>query len=202
MALTRKLLKSMGLSDEQVETVIEAHTDTVDGLKNELSGLKDKAKELETVRNELDSLKSADNFKDKYDKEHSEFEKYKADIAAEKAHAEKARAFREALEKAKINKTHIDMICDTRTAEKLIEEIEIKDGKNANADKLADSIIKNWGGYVEKDGTQNANVEKPPQNTGGNLITKEKIMQIKDGSERRRAIAENLELFSNSAATD
>ena len=33
MALTRKLLKGMGLTDEQVDTIIEAHTDTVDGLK-------------------------------------------------------------------------------------------------------------------------------------------------------------------------
>lgn len=192
----------MGLSDEQVETVIEAHTDTVDGLKNELDGLKDKAKELEAVKNELDSLKNADNFKDKYDKEHSDFEKYKAEIEAEKAHNEKARAFREALEKANINKAHIDMICDTKTAEKLINEIEIKDGKNVNGGSLTDSIVKNWGNYVEKSENHNANVEKPPSNTGGNLITKEKIMQIKDGSERRRAIAENLELFSNSAATD
>lgn len=33
MALTRKLLKGMGLTEEQMDTIIEAHTDTVDGLK-------------------------------------------------------------------------------------------------------------------------------------------------------------------------
>ena len=27
MALTRKLMKGMGLTDEQVDTIIEAHTD-------------------------------------------------------------------------------------------------------------------------------------------------------------------------------
>ena len=37
MALTRKLLKGMGLTDEQVDTIIEAHTDTVDGLKADVS---------------------------------------------------------------------------------------------------------------------------------------------------------------------
>lgn len=36
MALTRKLLKGMGLTDEQVDTIIEAHTDTVDGLKADI----------------------------------------------------------------------------------------------------------------------------------------------------------------------
>ena len=32
MSITRKLLKGMGLTDEQVDTIIEAHTETVDGL--------------------------------------------------------------------------------------------------------------------------------------------------------------------------
>ena len=40
MALTRKLLKGMGLTDEQVDTIIEAHTDTVDGLKAEVAKYK------------------------------------------------------------------------------------------------------------------------------------------------------------------
>ena len=40
MALTRKLLKGMGLTDEQVDTIIEAHTDTVDGLKADVSKYK------------------------------------------------------------------------------------------------------------------------------------------------------------------
>ena len=34
MALTRKSLKAMGLADEQVDSIIEMHTETVDGLKD------------------------------------------------------------------------------------------------------------------------------------------------------------------------
>ncbi len=33
MSITRKLLKGMGLTEEQVETIIEMHTETVNGLK-------------------------------------------------------------------------------------------------------------------------------------------------------------------------
>ena len=40
MALTRKLLKGMGLTEEQMDTIIEAHTDTVDGLKSDLARYK------------------------------------------------------------------------------------------------------------------------------------------------------------------
>lgn len=31
MALTRKMLKAMGIGEEQIEEIIEAHTETVDG---------------------------------------------------------------------------------------------------------------------------------------------------------------------------
>ena len=59
MSLTRKLLKGMGLTDEQVDTIIEAHTDTVDGLKADISKYKGDAEKLPTVQKELDDLKAA-----------------------------------------------------------------------------------------------------------------------------------------------
>ena len=33
MALTRKMLRSMGLAEEQVEAIIDAHVEAVDALK-------------------------------------------------------------------------------------------------------------------------------------------------------------------------
>ena len=40
MAITRKLLKGMGLTEEQQDTIIEAHTDTVNGLKADVERYK------------------------------------------------------------------------------------------------------------------------------------------------------------------
>ena len=37
MALTRKSLKAMGLTDEQEASITERHTDAVDGLKADVS---------------------------------------------------------------------------------------------------------------------------------------------------------------------
>jgi len=54
MALTRKLLKGMGLTDEQVDTIIEAHTDTVDGLKADIAKYEGDAKKPPGVQKELD----------------------------------------------------------------------------------------------------------------------------------------------------
>ena len=50
MALTRKLLKGMGLTNEQVDTIIEAHTDTVDGLKADVSKYKSDAESLQALK--------------------------------------------------------------------------------------------------------------------------------------------------------
>ena len=58
MALTRKLLKGMGLTEEQMDTIIEAHTDTVDGLKTDLARYKEDAEKLPGVQAELENLKA------------------------------------------------------------------------------------------------------------------------------------------------
>ena len=46
MALIRKSLKAMGLTDEQVDSIIEMHTDTVYGLKADVSKDKSDAEKL------------------------------------------------------------------------------------------------------------------------------------------------------------
>lgn len=53
MALTRKLLKGMGLTEEQMDTIIEAHTDTVDGLKATLHGIRQTPKSSPECRRSL-----------------------------------------------------------------------------------------------------------------------------------------------------
>ena len=64
MALTRKLLKGMGLTEEQVDTIIDAHTETVDGLKEDLKQAKKDAEEADDLRKQLktaqEDLKAAE----------------------------------------------------------------------------------------------------------------------------------------------
>ena len=49
MALTRKSLKAMGLTDEQVDSIVEMHTETVDGLKADIAKYKGDAEKLPSV---------------------------------------------------------------------------------------------------------------------------------------------------------
>ena len=204
MPLTRKLLKGMGLTDEQVESVIEAHTDVVDGLKDELAESKKSAARLTEVEKELNDLKAKgdDGYKDKYEKEHSDFEAYKAEIAEKETQAQKADIFRKLLEKANISKAHIETLIDTKTAEKLINGLEIKGGKAVDEDKISKAISDTWGGYVEHTENKPTGAANPPSNTGGGTKTVSEIMAIKDGAARRKAIAKNMSLFKGTPTAE
>ena len=54
MALTRKLLSALGIEADKVEQIIEAHTETVDGLKQQIAQYKSDAEKLPEVQKQLD----------------------------------------------------------------------------------------------------------------------------------------------------
>nr|DAL24798.1 MAG TPA_asm: minor structural protein [Caudoviricetes sp.] len=197
MALTRNLLKGMGLTDEQVDTIIEAHTDTVDGLKADVSKYKADAEKLPGVQKELDDLKEAGDggYKEKYEKEHSAFEAFKTDITAKESKAAKEKAVRAYFESKNITGANLDLAmrgCGEEMAELELDGEKIKDTKALDA--LVDGTYK---GLVSTTQTKGANPATPPANTGGGAMTKDQIMEIKDRAERRAAIAANINLFEN-----
>lgn len=197
MALTRKLLKGMGLTDEQVDTIIEAHTDTVDGLKADVSRYKADAEKLPDIQKQLDDLKAAGDggYKAKYEKEHSAFESYKADITAKESKAAKEKAVRAYFEGKNIKGANLELAmrgCGEEMAALELDGDKIKDTKAL--DTLMDGTYK---GLISTAQTQGANPANPPANTGTGTMTRDQIMQIKDRGERRAAIAANLKLFEN-----
>lgn len=106
MALTRKLLKSLGLTEDQIEGIIEEHAATVEGLKQQLETYKTDAEKLPTVQQELDSLKAAGDggYKEKYEAEQKAFADYKNGIEAEKVTGKKTAALDAALQKVGIKR--------------------------------------------------------------------------------------------------
>ena len=75
MALTRSFLKSLGLDEDKIESVIEAHSETDSALNQKYSelearynGVKENADRLPEVQKELDDLKKHD-FRTKYESE-------------------------------------------------------------------------------------------------------------------------------------
>lgn len=193
MALTRKLLKGMGLTDEQVDTIIEAHTDTVDGLKADVTRYKADAEKLLGVQKQLDDLKAAGDggYKEKYEKEHSAFEAFKTDIRAKESKAAKEKAVRAYFESKNITGANLDLAM--RGCGEEMSALEL-DGEKIKDTKSLDALV---------DGTYKSLVSKPAVrldmgarlNEGGKPMTKDEIMKITDRTERRAAIAANMDLF-------
>jgi hypothetical protein len=166
LALTRKLLKGMGLTEEQVDTIIEAHTDTVEGLKTDLAKYEADAKKLPTVQKELDDLKAAGDggYKEKYEKEHSDFEKYKADQAAKETRVAKVNAYAAFLKSIGISEKRIDSIIKVTDLNSFdLEGDKVKDADN----KLAEAAKAEWADFIETSNTSGANTSTPPANNPG-----------------------------------
>ncbi len=91
MALTRAFLRGLGIEDSKIESIIEAHSETVNGLQAKISDAEkragtagEKAEKLADVQRELDELKAGD-YRAKYEKLSREVENGKARAAREKA---------------------------------------------------------------------------------------------------------------------
>lgn len=196
MALTRKMLKALGIEEDKIEQIIEAHTETVDALKDEREKYRTAAEKLPSVEKELETLKtSGGSWQEKYEKEHSDFEAYKADVSAKEAGAAKEAAYRVLLTEAGVDPKRIDTVI--RAEKSTFGELKLgEDGKFEGADKLTAAVKTNWADFIQTTTTTGVPTATPPANTGGNTtMTKAEIMKIKDSGERQAAIAANIELF-------
>lgn len=196
MALTRKLLKSMGIEDEKIEQIIDAHTEVTDALKQERDQYKENSEKLTEVQKELDTLKAQGDggFKAKYEAEKSAHDALKQEIADSKAKTAKEAAVKAFYEGKNITDKNLKIAMRGTDLGKveLNEDGTIKDTK-----ALEDLVSGDFASLVYTDQTNGANTAKPPARNGSTGVTKESIMAIKDRGERRKMIAENFELFEN-----
>ncbi len=190
MALSRKMLEDMGLEDTQISKIINAHSETVDGLKSEIKTHEAKISELENSNKDLEDKVTKAN--EKFDKEHSDFEEFKKSQADKDVTAKKQKAYKELLKEAGISEKAHDSICKVTD----LKDYELDDeGKFKDADKLKKSIGDEWAGFKVKTETKGAETPNPSGNASGSKKTIEEIDAIKDPVERQQAMAENLELY-------
>lgn len=160
MALTRAFLKGLGLTDDQMSAIIEAHTDTVDGIKKDRDKYKVDAERLPSIQKELDDLKTGSNdWKDKYEKEHKAFDNYKKDVSDKETLSKIKTAYRKLLKNANVTENHYESILKVTdfSGMKLNE-----DGTLVDTDKLIETIKKDWSGFIPTQETRGASPETPP----------------------------------------
>ena len=211
MALSRRMLSAMGLEADKIEQIIEAHTETVSGLKQQNAELADelsKAKETSTadsgrlkdVQKELDDLKAqveADNKaregKD-YDALKQEYENYKAEVQEKAVRSAKEKAFRDLLSDMKVSDKGTSMILKYMG----VSGIELdEEGKLKDAAALRKTVKDDWSDYIPKVEAKGAETQNPPTDGkgGAGKLTMDDIMKITDRKERQKAIAENPAVF-------
>lgn len=164
MALTRIMLKALGIEAEKIEEIINAHTETVDALKAERDGYKADAEKLPQIQKKLDDAEAlnAGNWKTKYEKEHSDFDAYKADIAGKAAKEAKTAAYRALLLKAGVSEKRLDSVLKVTD----LSKVEM-DGENIKgADDLEKNIKTEWADFISTEGMQGAGSATPPANQG------------------------------------
>lgn len=185
----------MSIEDEKIDQIIEAHTETVDALKEERDNYKAEAEKLPDVQKELNKIKETtaqddakNPYKVKYDALKEEFKAYKDEVSAKEVKADKTKAFRDLLKEVGVSEKRLDSVIKVTD----IDSIELEDGKIKDVDALKSSVKEEWADFIPTEGTKGANVSNPPANNGGAVKTKEEIKAIKDTSERQQAWKEYL----------
>ena len=193
MAFTRKLLSGLGIEDDKIDAIIDAHTEVVNALKAQADKYKEDAEKLPNVQKQLDELSKDDGYKEKYTQLKEDFDNYKAEVTEKETTAKKTALYKKMLKEVGVSDKRLDTVI--KVDGDIIKGIKISDdGKIENVDALKEKTKEAWADFIVKSETHGTNPANPPSNTGGSM-SREDIMKIKDDGERQKAIAENHEMF-------
>ena len=194
MAMTRKFLKAMGIEEEKIEQIIEAHTETVNALKEERDKFKGDAEKLPKVQKELDDLKAKgdDGWKEKHDKVKKEYDDYKNEVTAKESKAIKEKAVRAFYEEKGITGKNLEIAMRGSRTE--IDGIEMDGDKIKDTASLTALVEGDFSALVSTTTKKGAKTATPPgaKTEPSAPKSKEEILKIKDPVERQKAWAEKL----------
>ena len=165
MALTRKLLKSIGLDDEKIDMIIEAHGETVEALKKERDDAAAEAGKVEEVTRQLNEANEKLAKSGDADKVRAEFDAYKATVEKEKTNAAKRAAFKALFKDSGVTR---DSFCDVLLKEFDLDAAEMDGDKLKNADSYAEKIKSDYADFISETSTQGTPPAQPPKGNGGN----------------------------------
>lgn len=170
MAVTRKLLKALGIEDEKADQILEAHTETVNEIREERDRYKAEAEQLPGVQQELADLREAaeqnanNPYKAQYESVKKQFDDYKAEVEAKQVNASKQAAYRKLLKEQGISDKFIDPIMKVTS----VDDLELDDkGQFKNVEDLKKNITEQWDGFSVKEETHGAQQYNPPGSGGG-----------------------------------
>ena len=159
----------------------------------------EKLEEIETLKTEKqtaeDSATTAGKWKDKYDALKGEFDTYKSEQASKETKAAKEKAYRALLQEAGVSEKRLESVL--RVSD--VDSVELDEkGAIKGADKLTESIKREWADFITTTQTRGASTSNPPANNNGGAMTKADIYKKDDhgryvlsAAERQKALVEN-----------
>ena len=154
MALSRKLLRALGIEDEKAEQILDAHKETLEEIQEERDRYKADAEQLPGVQQELAELKEAaeqnanNPYKAQYENVKKQFDDYKAEVEAKQTKDAKTAAYRKLLVDAKVSEKLIDSILKVTP----VDDLELEEsGQFKNAEELKKNITEQWDGFIVKE---------------------------------------------------
>ena len=171
MALTNRMLKTMGIEEEQRDQIMEAHQDTLREIREERDQLRDQAAKVPDLQRQLQEAQEAaeanagDEWRERYEAEHRALEDYRQKVEAEEQERSKARAYRDMLvTKANVDPKRVDRIMRLIDLSKV--ELD-EDGAVRDADEAAKAAAEEWADFVVTKRTEGSDPENPPADRGG-----------------------------------
>lgn len=190
MALSRKMLSAMGIEEDKIEQIIQAHAESVNALKDKIEEYEDDAKQLPKVEKELTELKDKvkemegkdnpiqdklDKLQKKYDDLKAEHDNYKADVESKETRKAKEAAYKAILKDAGIPEKHYEKILKYSP----VDDVELdQEGKATKADEILKSIKTEWGDHIETQSQQGTTTSTPPANNGGGNVGISRAKQL------------------------
>lgn len=159
MALTRKYLTALGIESEKIDEIISAHTETVDGLKEQLRQFEADAKKLPEVQAELDKAKDAAKNSGDYEKLKKEYDDYKAEVKEKETLAAKKAVLSAIAKDAGLSEAGIAKALKYSDYSKIELDGE---GKAKDSKTILDGLKTEWSDYIETTETEGAKPATPP----------------------------------------
>lgn len=174
MALTRKMLTALEIPADKQDEIINAHLETVNGLKEERDALRVEANGYADMQRQLTEaqakIKQAEETetvpKSEYLLLKTEYDEYKNGIEAQAVRAKKENAFRALLKAAGVSEARMDAI--VRVSD--VDAIELdENGAAVDADSRTEALKTEWADFIPTVTVRGAQTATPPANNNAEL---------------------------------
>ena len=159
-------------TDDIATKLVTLHLSVVDPLKDDLASAnrsaekyKAEADKVPGLQKELDGFKNGEDWKAKYEKEHSAFEDYKGQVAKDAEVAKVKAAYKKLLTEEKISEKTLEAIMNATDYSKMKLK---EDGTLDGIEDLKTDIDTKWGGFKVTTRQRGERVDNPPRGNDGN----------------------------------